>query len=512
MVDDSLSTSRDAAALETHAEKTTPHFYADSKTSKAEQNISNLTGLRITRDYLNATQPDSLLRQESWLPDTFRPWLSTCLKVYFGRFHERWPVIHAPIFNENAETPLTVGTLAIIGSWQDNTSESKKLALEIQKLLLQKLLEDMEPYLHPDNQLDWPYKLYQVSILNIIFAVETSFSSPLPDARRLLDRVVASFRMKEIMTSCAVERHQQIKFPSTDLPWLRIGQERWKRLVDSLFKVDAYMSFVTHQDAFLNIEEMDIGIPSTFAIWNAHVYMAFYERLDTEPRDRQELTLRDVASNPPIVAPSGVLLEDIQLGLFALASKIKDVQQSDDVEGKSSFRQQLPSLFNQLKYWKSHIDVVGDMLAQANFDRASAGFLVRAYAGGEVSSNDSESIIMGRIRSLRYRTVMLYHLLSIQLHFKIESHSLAWPALVQLASAGGTVPVSKTWLASTHAQAVLRHSLAVIDEHGTMLAPLSLHADSLDPLACLALSIARIMIKSWFACSGSLDTVHHLEV
>lgn len=272
------------------------------------------------------------------------------------------------------------------------------------------------------------------------------------------------------------------------------------------------MSFVTRQDAFLNIEEIDIGIPSTFAIWNAHVYMAFYERLETEPRDRQERTLRDVASNPPIVAPSGVLLEDMQLGLFALAGKIKYAQQSDDVEGDSSFRRQLPSLFNQLKYWKSHIDLVGDILAQASFDRASAGFLVRAYAGREVSPDDSESIIMGRIRSLRYRTVMLYHLLSIQLHFKIGIYSLDWPALVQLASVGGTVPDSKTWLASNHTQAALRHSLAVLYEHVTMLEPLSLQADSLDPLACLALSIARNMIKSWFACSGSLHTAHHLEV
>lgn len=142
-VDDSLKTSRDAAALETHAEKTTPNSDAEPTTSKAEQDISNLAGLRITRDYLNAAQPDSILRQESWLPDTFRPWLSTCLKRYFGRFHERWPVIHAPIFNENAETALIVGTLAIIGSWQDSTSESKKLALEIHKLILQKVMEDM---------------------------------------------------------------------------------------------------------------------------------------------------------------------------------------------------------------------------------------------------------------------------------------------------------------------------------------------------------------------------------
>lgn len=44
-------------------------------------------------------------------------WLSRCTESYFGCFHERWPVLHAPVFNWRRASSQKISTVAIIGAW-----------------------------------------------------------------------------------------------------------------------------------------------------------------------------------------------------------------------------------------------------------------------------------------------------------------------------------------------------------------------------------------------------------
>jgi hypothetical protein len=76
-------------------------------------------------------------------PDEVKAWLSSCLKVFFGRFHERWPVIHAPTFDERTDDAHLVGTAVMIGSWFLDPRHIREVIIEIHKCMMSHLFNNL---------------------------------------------------------------------------------------------------------------------------------------------------------------------------------------------------------------------------------------------------------------------------------------------------------------------------------------------------------------------------------
>jgi hypothetical protein len=70
-------------------------------------------GLATILDGVNSEDVGPLPPQS----EAFEVWLSQCTEAYFGYFHERWPVLHAPVFNWRRASSRLIGTVAIIGTW-----------------------------------------------------------------------------------------------------------------------------------------------------------------------------------------------------------------------------------------------------------------------------------------------------------------------------------------------------------------------------------------------------------
>jgi hypothetical protein len=57
-------------------------------------------------------------------------------KLYFAHFHHRWPVLHAPGFEDETAPPVLLSCVIMIGAFIHGTSESKELAMNFQSRVL----------------------------------------------------------------------------------------------------------------------------------------------------------------------------------------------------------------------------------------------------------------------------------------------------------------------------------------------------------------------------------------
>lgn len=132
------------------------------------------------------------------LPPEVKKWSASCINAYLGRFHDRWPVLHAPTFEQEVDSVRLRSTTIIIGSWLQSETEDNSLIFDIHSILVKRLLDELvsivlstarwyrsyriEIFTYPcspqtettaDAAGAWPLRTLQSSLLNIIFAFES---------------------------------------------------------------------------------------------------------------------------------------------------------------------------------------------------------------------------------------------------------------------------------------------------------------------------------------------------
>jgi hypothetical protein len=66
------------------------------------------------------------------------------LNVYFDRFHDRWPIVHRPSFDEEVvHTDLCELSMRVIGAWLLGTSESIQFAIETHAILVDHIMSQL---------------------------------------------------------------------------------------------------------------------------------------------------------------------------------------------------------------------------------------------------------------------------------------------------------------------------------------------------------------------------------
>ncbi|KAH7305514.1 hypothetical protein B0I35DRAFT_443923 [Stachybotrys elegans] len=425
---------------------------------------------------------------------SIQAWMASSIATYFGRFHERWPIIHAPIFDKGTESALLVGSVILLGSWQRESRQRSQFLVAFHQSMMSQLLPLMKSLALDSDNPQWPYAVYQAAVLNVIFAVEALSQDLISGAVSLLSLVIESFRYHGIFRSEAVDRHQKQLFTSKGLPWLRIGQERWKRLAAAILKIGSIISIIHNKRHLLKEGDVTLSIPATFAMWNSHAYTTFYERLKTEPKDRQGISMDMVIKETPALIPSGTLLEDIELGLAGASISL------------SQEHAETNAVANRLQYWKASLDRVKSFLCETpNFEEPGS-FLLRAYSGNEDKDGKCTQVI-ARIRSLYLGTLAMHCLLSLRLYSRPIPTGPSLPAPMETSVLQDLqLDISselRAWAASSTGRHAFSHSMSFLQEARN--AATAQQPDSApDPLIKIAVSHGFAVVSAWFRATDNI--------
>ncbi|KAF5021797.1 hypothetical protein F66182_6172 [Fusarium sp. NRRL 66182] len=519
----SRSTARDfeyREAVASVAVNITPVIPQSSPREEVIVGLKRLANSLRTREIVIDSEPPIPALDQSWMQANFGE--------YFGRFHDIWPILHAPTCVQ-LEDPLAVSlSVVMISCWLKNPDEFGEAALEVHAALMEQFFQWIS-IPRPRYQIDkaWPIQTYQAIVLNIIFAFYTGVCSPVaPLLRSFADELyqneklvarasllrgtlIVSMRELEFFNNDGAAYEQRLHYPGTFVPWLLTVRDRWKRLIVALFKIDVYLSSTHFQPPILFREEIDLTMPSTFTCWNAHGLNIFFKRIPLEPAERSNYKLSEVIANPSTPAKSLLLFEDFHLALCGLYPAIWNHTQivRRSTEAGRPPHNSISSLAWQLETWKADVD----RLNHQCFRSAETGaYPFIAYIGDyDDEPARAKAAALANIKCLTSECLMTYHLQGLQLY--------ADTRIMNMMALASTLPMEHetracmrvqkhhaqmaAWALSIEGRRALIHAMSVLLECEANLEANEPQTQSIDPIAYLAISTSALVVWAWLIFS-----------
>lgn len=97
--------------------------------------------LQVILNAVNSYQSSAKKPQVATTTEGYKEWLSSAIQIYFGRFHERWPLIQHPIFDERTDHTLVVASVVMIGSWFRSPDGPRKSIIDIHDAMVPILMK-----------------------------------------------------------------------------------------------------------------------------------------------------------------------------------------------------------------------------------------------------------------------------------------------------------------------------------------------------------------------------------
>lgn len=281
------------------------------------------------------------------------------------------------------------------------------------------------------------------------------------------------------------------------------------RLTISLFKLDTYISLFTQQPPALQREELGLSLASTFGLWNAFGLDVFFRRWPTEPLDRSQHKIRDLAlgSQQP-VSPS-ILLEDIQIRMMGVTNYvwILSKMRGNPNPALCISADQKELISARLKRCKLQLDSMTSIWTEPDQHKQHIEFLLRAYAAREEPFHEGwEQPVRSRFFAMVLSTTMLYHLLNM--HIYADVHGYVQNLLA--ASSPGTAPSSispiapissdelREWATSMDGRIAVSHAIFAYRAYGSATSsPADYKAEAIDPIAHMAMAAAAAILWTW---------------
>lgn len=284
----------------------------------------------------------------------------------------------------------------------------------------------------------------------------------------------------------AVDRERAVHYPGDFVPWVFATVERWKRLAVATLQVDAYLALLVGQPPLLRRDELDLGLPSTFAMWNAFGLQVFFPRHHSEPWRRGALKLSCLDMGHPQLLPAGgVLVEDVHVCLLGtwndvcVLHRLRRHRQDDAA-----------AVARHLGHCKLQLDAL---------DGPCSDFLLHAYSARELPTDPKwRDRVEARVRDRLLAARMLYHLLHLHLRADVQAmrdvSAASPPGSDQDPPAWHPKALQvHQWAASSDSRAALLHALLVWATYQDV-AP---RADPADPIVYMALSAAAMVLWTW---------------
>ncbi|TGO63320.1 hypothetical protein BOTNAR_0102g00220 [Botryotinia narcissicola] len=190
------------------------------------------------------------------------------LEVYFDHFHHRWPIVHCPSHEEEAnENESCELSMRMIGTWLLGTGRAVQFAIDTREIGF--------------------------------FRPETAW----PDERK---GYFASMR------------------------YAKLGQRQ--RLAYCMFKLGAYISVLRNKPMTIFPEELHFPLPCTLSLWNAKELQTWEERQNDEPTYRNLKSMLSLIADSSLNADSTqeqpMLIEDIHLCLDQRSSTVEEFSEA----------------------------------------------------------------------------------------------------------------------------------------------------------------------------------------
>ncbi|KAH8657987.1 hypothetical protein BX600DRAFT_439164 [Xylariales sp. PMI_506] len=472
---------RTASAASTSAVSSVPEEQAPPVELTASCSMETLHRLVLA----SSTKPDQTLERTMAASPDFQEWVLKCSRAYFEHHHPRWPILHAPTFDEESDPlPLVAGVL-IIGCWLEGDLDSQPWVLKTHQVLANHLFEKLISLRHDLRENAWPMDLFQAVLLTIIFGVLINVDDMSSKANLLCSLLVPIVRGTGMFNIEACAHQQRTHFPGTFLPFVTVTDQKWKRFVISLLIIDTYLSATHHQPPFLRMEEVEISLPMTFGLWNAHPIKLFFQRWHEEPKERGTCRITDAtAHSPRHLRSCTFLLEDVYLGLcgsqervwkYTLHHQMAPATSAHNLVDNVTGASERDATAAHLNAWAAELDMCAALCAEQGisslFDRSLP---LRAYLGGSNSSDMMRWKLspLQIARTLRYECVLLYQLLTLRLFGDISLLDLgnSTPAADQAPALPEPSWRLQGWAMSPDGRRALLHAVSVLIMVGESMA------------------------------------------
>ncbi|TGO28293.1 hypothetical protein BPAE_0029g00210 [Botrytis paeoniae] len=447
--------------------------------------------------------------------------------LYFADFHDRWPIIHSPTYEDDEEaSELLRPSILMIGGWIDGTPSSRDWALKVHHNLVEHVtprlcqLKDIDTMTQPLQ-----IALYQCTLLNIIFASYCGKREVLKKGLILRNLLVASIHEAGILTPGTIYPDNK---PGYFLPLRSVREQQRKRIAIDLFKIDAYFSTITVQPIILKPEELHFSIPDTIALWNAGGLPNWEARQPDEPKSRSyrliSVMFEGVALGGIEFPENESMLEDIQICLWAMQSEILQLSKQGQPERKNelSLNIQRQSLKRQLEALKRGFSNLSAKISCPNvFDQADQS-PVRYYYGLEDHDKPGwQDIVCRRIHSFIFDTSILHHLMNLQLFTETQTMRMLAKDLALSDKVRGVfgdiysqphtrrVSEARAWTQEPSSRRALWHATEILLSHSALNQTPSLANFIPDPISYIALASAALVI--WTHCMYGQETCNALS-
>lgn len=194
---------------------------------------------------------------------------------------------------------------------------------------------------------------------------------------------------------------------------LRTTFNTFARLLQQLYKVDAYISILRGSPRILVSWELIFRVPSTFSLANTDGLHIWEERVgDNSPirSDKTLLQMAEYAAASEAFDSLDILIEDVQLSLSLIHSRLCQLYMQDRAEDRHF---SIPAFeFSKIE---AELNCVGIQLERQSACRAPC--LGTAYYGFEDHSQPGwEPIVDARVQTLHFDALIMHRLVSIHLY------------------------------------------------------------------------------------------------
>ncbi|KAH8886319.1 hypothetical protein GQ53DRAFT_844873 [Thozetella sp. PMI_491] len=429
-------------------------------------------------------------------PDHAEAWCAACSKAYWGQVHDHWSLLHPPTFSLDSDPVVVTAPMLILGCWFDGPQESSELIVDTHTRLVDILFEELsksDADLGGDRP--WRNEVYEAVLFSTVFAFYSGKEQLIARAGLLLSLLIATLRQVGLFSSERADYQERTHFPGTFLPFVLSH-------LFFLLKIDTYLFLVNGQCPRLQPEELDVSLVSTFAIWNAFPLDELYKRLPQEPFSRIEKTMSQLSQDSELLDRSEMLIEDVQFGLFSMASALWRFTLTG--RGGGAFTAGPKGLLvRRLDSWGYQLEKISSLLKAQETLTGPAEFPIRAYIGQE---NDLSPPVLTRIQRLLHETCVLQSIVSASLY--ADTHALGSFVRSQTdTSAGGQTPGASSmqdagvrrWANSLDAKKAVLTSLAVLKIRESFSIEKDRIGRLVKPLADAALLNSAVVLRAWGA-------------
>ncbi|KAL7936486.1 hypothetical protein V8C35DRAFT_295618 [Trichoderma chlorosporum] len=446
-----------------------------------------------------------------------KKWSTSCIQAYMGRFHDRWTVLHAPTFEHEVDSITVRSTTIMIGYWLQSEAENNSLVFDIHSILVKRLLDELTESSTDPNGV-WPLRTLQASLLNIIFAFESGREKHMKKARLLFSLLVTVFRQLKIFSADAIDHQIRIHFSGDFAPWVFSMKEKWKRLATNMFKLDAYISLLTQQPPSLQREELSLSLTSTFGQWNAYGLDVFFRRWPSEPMERSQYRVCDLALGSTQPISPVILVEDLQIRMMGVTNYvwILNKMRGNPNPSLCVSSEQRELISARLKRCKLQLDGMTSIWKEPEQHKMHIDFLLRAYSAQEEPFHDDwEKPVRDRFFSFVFSATMLYHLLNMHIYADVHSYMQNLPVVsspgVTPANLSSTPPINNAeihdWATSQEGRIAVSHAIFAYRVYGsTTSGPSNPKAEVIDPIAHMTIAAGAAILWTWIQSNTSACT------